>query len=80
LALTILVNAPEKTRIERVTKRDNSTVEDVEQRMNNQRKQTDNIPLADFIINNDGERNLIQQVLSIHKLILLENHTRKVLS
>ena len=63
----ILVTAPEELRVQRVVQRDEISKEDVQQRMRNQWPDEKKIPLADFIIDNSGERFLIPQVLSIHK-------------
>lgn len=48
----ILVTAPLKTRIERVTKRDNTTPEAVLNRIQNQMLDNEKIKLADFVIEN----------------------------
>jgi dephospho-CoA kinase len=66
----ILVVADEDIRIDRVAKRDNTTTEKIRQRMKHQWPDQDKIPLSDYIIHNDGERSLIEQVMDIHKMIL----------
>ena len=63
---TVLVVAPEETRIERVMARDGSTREEILQRMNNQWTQERKSKLADHIMNNDGYQLLIPQVLELH--------------
>ena len=63
---TVLVVAPEETRIERVMARDGSTREEILQRMNNQWTQERKSKLADYIMNNDGYQLLIPQVLELH--------------
>ena len=63
---TVLVVAPEETRIERVMARDGSTREEILQRMNNQWTQERKSKLADHIMNNDGYHLLIPQVLELH--------------
>lgn len=63
----LLVTAPEDLRIQRVVQRDKISEAEVQQRMRNQWPDEKKIPLADFIIDNSGERFLIPQVLSIHK-------------
>ncbi len=70
LSAVILVVANEDIRIERVVKRDNTKEENVRQRMKNQWLDKDKIPLADYIIYNDGDRALIEQVMDIHEMIL----------
>lgn len=70
LHATILVVAPEQVRIERVIKRDNTTEDKVRERIKNQWSDPDKIARADFVIYNDGQRSLIQQVTDIHQMIL----------
>ncbi|MFT5778822.1 MAG: dephospho-CoA kinase [Crocinitomicaceae bacterium] len=64
---TILVTAPDSVRIERVMDRDHCSAEDVKQRMSNQWDDVKKIPLADFVIVNDGTKPLIDQVEKILK-------------
>lgn len=66
----IIVTAPELLRIERVCSRDNVHPEDVKKRMQHQMKEDEKAPLADFVINNDGQELLIPQVEAVHKQIL----------
>ncbi len=63
---TILVTAPEEIRIIRVMARDQTTAESVRLRMKNQWPDEQKIPLADFIIRNDGVTPLIPRILEIH--------------
>jgi dephospho-CoA kinase len=63
---TITVYAPKETRIERVMKRDGSTRAEIESRMNRQMPEEEKVKLADFVIYNDGEKLLVDQVLAIH--------------
>jgi len=65
----ILVVAAEEIRIDRVTKRDNVSREDVLDRMKNQWTDLEKIPLSDYVIYNDGERSLIDQVRDIDQMI-----------
>lgn len=65
--ITVLVIAPEDTRLERVMTRDGSTKNEVLKRMKNQWTQERKVKLADHIINNDGAHLLIPQVLELHK-------------
>ena len=69
LQAIILVVAPEATRISRVMKRDNSTEEQIRDRMKFQWPDEKKIPISDFIIYNDGERSLISQVMDIDQMI-----------
>lgn len=66
----ILVVANEQVRIDRVVKRDNISAEAVRLRMKNQWPDEDKIPLSDYVIYNDSDRSLIDQVMDIHKMIL----------
>lgn len=66
----IVVTAPEEVRTERVMLRDNVTAEAVKARMANQWPESDKVALADFIINNDGQHSLIDQVLNVHKALI----------
>ncbi|TYP72265.1 dephospho-CoA kinase [Aquimarina intermedia] len=64
---TILVTAPEELRIQRVLDRDDTSVEKVKQRMNNQWKDSQKIPLADFVIQNIDLKEAKKQVLELHQ-------------
>ena len=66
----ILVTAPEELRIERVMNRDGVNKVDVIERIRNQMSEEEKEKYADFIINNDGENPLIQQVLKIHHQLI----------
>lgn len=66
----ILVVAPAEVRIDRVMKRDGITRDAVLRRIENQWPDDRKIPLSDFIIYNDGEHALIEQVMDIDKMIL----------
>lgn len=65
----IVVTAPEELRIKRVMKRDNVSRDQVMARIKNQLPQDIKNQLADYLIVNDGEHSLIQQVVIIHKSI-----------
>ncbi|PWH81560.1 dephospho-CoA kinase [Brumimicrobium oceani] len=62
---TVLVTAPKDIRIARVTHRDNSTEEEVQQRMKNQWDDDVKKELATFIINNDNKTLVMPQVLKV---------------
>jgi dephospho-CoA kinase len=61
----VCVSAPEKLRIERVQKRDGSSVEQIKRRMSKQISQAEKEELADFLIFNDQVQLLLPQVLAI---------------
>lgn len=66
---TVLVTAPSPIRIERVVKRDNTTPEEVQKRINNQWPDEKKIQFASFVIVNDGKRELLPQTEEIiHKI------------
>ncbi|GGD91512.1 dephospho-CoA kinase [Planktosalinus lacus] len=68
---TILVTANKKLRLKRILKRDNTTVEDVIERMQNQWPDSEKVKLADFVItNNEGLSNLKRQVYQIHEKLM----------
>lgn len=64
---TILVTAPEKMRIDRVTKRDGSTIEAVKERMSKQWGDEQKRELASLEIKNDNKTLLIPQIIEIDK-------------
>ncbi|GCC50906.1 dephospho-CoA kinase [Chryseotalea sanaruensis] len=67
----LLVTAPEHERIERVLARDkHRNREQVKEIIKNQLSETEKITLADFIINNDGNHSLLEQVLKLHDQFL----------
>ena len=65
----ILVVANEETRISRVMARDKVNKEKVLSRIENQLTDDQKVPLADYVIFNDNERSLINQVMDIDKMI-----------
>lgn len=67
---SILVTAPEDLRINRLQKRDDSSREEIQQRMNNQWSDEEKSQLADFIITNEDLGHTKQQVEHIHDKIL----------
>lgn len=69
-AKNILVDASEDIRIDRVSKRDNITEQQVRDRMSKQLPSSDKRKLADYIIENDGTISLVKQVIEIHLKIL----------
>ncbi len=61
----ILVVAPVSIRIERVMKRDNISLDEVQKRINNQWNDEKKMPLADYIISNDNKRALLIQIENV---------------
>ncbi len=66
----ILVTAPDELRIQRVMIRDNVRRELVIDKMKNQLPQEEKIKKADFVIVNDGELSLIEQVFKTHSALI----------
>lgn len=66
----ITVTAPREMKIERLLKRDNTTVEKIEAVMKNQWSDEKKIKLSDFVIDNSELEKTKQQVLKIHQQIL----------
>jgi dephospho-CoA kinase len=66
----ILVTAPEEIRIQRVMERDAVSRESVTERMKNQWKTSQQIPLADFVIENTDLEKTRKQVGRIHRELL----------
>ena len=64
---TILVTAPKQIKIKRILKRDNSSLTEIEKRMNNQWLDEKKQKLANFIINNDEKQMLLPQIIEIIK-------------
>ena len=64
---TILVSAPEKMRIERVTKRDFSTPIQVKKRMDKQWTDEQKTKLATIEIKNDNKELIIPRIIEIDK-------------
>lgn len=70
LDITINIHADELIRINRVVKRDKTTVKDIKSRMQNQLSDKERIELADYTIYNNGDKMVLPQVLDIHQKIL----------
>jgi dephospho-CoA kinase len=69
LDANILVVSPEKLRAHRIALRDHLSEEEVLKRFKNQLNDDQKIPYADFIITNDEEQSLIEQVLEVKRKI-----------
>lgn len=70
---TILVVAPQETRIKRVLKRDNASRAEIENRMKNQWSDDQKIPLANYVIKNGDEDPVLEQIEQIVDNLL--NHS-----
>jgi len=66
----ITVSAPEELCIERVTKRDGTSREEVIKRMQHQLADNIKTAKADFVIINDGVSMLLPQVFEVHRKLL----------
>lgn len=67
---TILVKAPKKERIKRLKKRDNSTVKEIEARMDNQWSDKEKEKLANFTVENIDLAVVKTKILQLHKILL----------
>jgi len=65
----ITVSADKELRIERVMKRDGVSRQSVVARMKNQLPQEFKIENSDFIIENNGDKSLLQQIHAIHQAL-----------
>lgn len=63
----ILVSSPEALRIKRVMDRDQVSEEEVRRRISKQMPEAEKEKLADFIIHNDEDHSLIEQVMHLHQ-------------
>lgn len=66
----ILVSASENTRLQRVMARDGLSQEQVKARMERQMPETEKAPFADFTIDNEGNKSLLQQIWAVHQALL----------
>lgn len=68
----ILVTAPEEVRIQRVVSRDSHReADDVKDIISKQMKDEEKRPLAEFVIENDGNKSVIEQVMNIYKELIV---------
>ena len=67
---TILITAPVEVRMQRIQKRDQSTLEEIKERMNKQWTDEKKIKLADFIIENIDISQTQKAVHQIHQTFL----------
>ncbi len=67
----IAVVAPVELKIMRVMKRDKSTRQQIEQRMNNQLSDDEIIKRSQYLIHNDEQQLTIPQIINIHKQLIL---------
>lgn len=67
LDFNILVSSPLEVRIERVMERDRVDREEVLRRIGKQMPEKEKEELCDFIIFNDDEHSLIEQVMNLHQ-------------
>jgi dephospho-CoA kinase len=68
---TIVVTTEKDVKLSRIQQRDNSSIEEIEARMNNQWPDEKKVSLADYVIDNSkGLSETQQQVLSLHQRFL----------
>lgn len=66
----VVVTAAESLRLERVMRRSNLSAEAVKARMKKQWPQERKDAMADYLVDNSGEKSLIKQVIAIHENII----------
>lgn len=66
----ILVTSPQELRIKRIMKRDGSSRQQIEERLNKQWSDEMKKQFADYIIENNEHASLIHQVMNIHEELL----------
>lgn len=66
----ITVYSPADIRVKRVMERDNATLFQVKQRMENQISDEEKVKRSDFIIANDSRHSILEQVLNLHHIFL----------
>jgi dephospho-CoA kinase len=67
---TILVIAPLAQRLKNIAKRDGLLPAQIDKIIANQLPESEKVPFADFIIQNDESHSLIEQVLAIHHQLI----------
>ena len=67
----IVVSCPLEIRLERAMKRDKSSAEKIKMRIDAQMPDAEREKFADYIISNDGQRSLIEQVMGVHKMLMM---------
>ncbi|OJV55264.1 MAG: dephospho-CoA kinase [Bacteroidetes bacterium 43-16] len=68
--IMIGVSAPEALRLKRAMDRDNSGEADVRKRMSNQMDEAEKMSRCDYIVYNDEQHSLIEQIVHLHKIFL----------
>ena len=66
----ICVLSPLELRVKRAMKRDNSTEQEIKNRIDNQISQEEKENLSDYIIVNDGKEMLLPQIIKIHEKLI----------
>lgn len=66
---SITVVAPMETRVSRAMKRDNSTREQIESRIKSQMSDEEKIKLSDFVIFNDDNHSVLEQISKILQIV-----------
>jgi dephospho-CoA kinase len=66
----IVVTAPVRLRLKRVHRRDDHSYEEIRQRIERQWSDREKLKKADYVIRNNEQRSLVEQVWSVHQRIL----------
>lgn len=67
---TILVQSPEDLKIDRISKRDGASPEEIKARMSKQMPDSEKLKSTDFVLINDEKHPLIPQILELHQKFL----------
>ena len=70
LDAVVVVHAAEEVRMERVMKRDHRSATQIKDRIKQQWPEDRRLLLADYLIENNGDKPLIHQVLNIHRQLI----------
>ncbi len=66
----VTVFAPENLRIERVVNRDNISIDQIMNRINNQLPESDKVKRSDYVIYNNEQQSVIEQVNKLHSILI----------
>ena len=66
----IVVNAPTDLRIKRVMKRDNRSEKEIRDIIARQISDEERLQIADFVIENDDEKSVLEQVLGLSEILM----------
>lgn len=75
----VLVYAPLELRLARLQNRDGFNLDDTLKRISNQMSEEDKLKLCHYVIHNDGEQALIEQIMDLHsQFIAISKHSNTI--